>query len=157
MLTLNKKGYPIMEAEGSVQYELAAGPSWLRFFEGFKQEKIYGSRCPSCKRVLVPARAFCSQCFEDMHEWVEVSDEGVIAGWSLTNFHYFGMPTEPPFITGMIRLDGSDSELVNLIGGFDLTDLDLVRRTVKIGGRVKAVWREKKKGEVRDLQYFKPI
>ena len=157
MITLNKKGFPILETEASIPYELAAGPSWHRFFEGIKEQKIYGSRCPSCTRVLVPARSFCPKCYVDMGEWVDVSNEGEVTGWSLTQYHYFGMPTEPPFITGLIRLDGADNDFCHLIGGFDLNDLERVRETVKIGIRVNAVWAEKRSGCIMDIQYFEPI
>ena len=157
MLTLNSKGYPILEAEASIPYEVAMGPSWYRFFEGFKEEKIFGTRCPKCKRILVPARSFCSRCFVDMDEWIEVSNEGEVVGWSLTSYHYFGMPTEPPFITAFIRLDGSDNDFNHLVRGFDLTDLNLVTETMKIGTRVKAVWRKEKKGCIMDIEYFEPV
>lgn len=157
MLKTNKKGHLILETEATVPYELASGPSWHRFFEGFKEEKIYGVKCPKCKRVLVPARSFCSLCFEDTDEWVQVSDEGEVKGWSLTNFHFFGMPTDPPFITALIKLDGADTDMDHLIGGFDLTDLDLVTRTLQMGARVKAVWKKEKKGCIMDIKHFKPI
>ena len=157
MYTLNKKGHAILETEATVPYELAKGPNWWRFFEEFKNERIFGTKCPECQRVLVPARGFCPDCFMDMDEWVEISTEGEVTGWSMTNFHYFGMPTEPPFITAQIRLDGSDTDFYHLVGGFDLTDLDLVTRTMKIGTRVKAVWKEEKKGCIMDIDYFKPV
>lgn len=157
MYKLNKKGQAILETEAAITYELATGPTWWRYFEEFKNEKIFGTRCPECRQVLVPARSFCPDCFVDMDEWVELSNEGEVTGWSLTNYHYFGMPTEPPFITAQIRLDGSDSDLYHLVGGFDLTDLDLVRKTMKIGTRVRAVWKKEKKGCILDIEHFKPI
>ena len=80
-----------------------------------------------------------------------------IGGWSLTDFHYFGMPTDPPFITAEIRHDGSDTNFYHLVSGFDLSDLELVRRTMKIGTHVRAVWRKEKKGCILDIEYFEPI
>jgi uncharacterized OB-fold protein len=157
MYTLNKKGHAILETEASLRYESATGPTWWRYFEEFKKERIFGTRCPACKRVLVPARSFCADCFVAMDEWVQVSNEGQVLGWSLTNYHYFGMPTDPPFISAEIRLDGSDSNFYHLVGGFDLTDLELVRRTMKIGTRVRAVWKKEKTGSILDIDYFEPI
>ena len=157
MITLNKKGKPILVAEASIVYELATGPSWHRFFEGIRREKIYGMRCSTCGRTLVPARSFCSRCFDDRVEWIEVPDEGTVAGWSMTHYRYFGMPSEPPFITGLIRLDGTDCDMVHLIGGLDLNDLDLVKQKVTIGARVKAVWAAEKSGTIRDIVYFQPV
>ena len=157
MVTFDKKGNPIIEAEVRIPYELAVGPTWYRFFEGLKQEKIFATRCPKCNRVLVPARSFCPRCFVDMEQWVEVSQEGEIAAWVLTDYEYFGMPIKPPFIGSLIRLEGTDCTFNHLIGGFDLSDLDTVRKKVKNGMRVKAVWEKEKKGHILDIKYFKPL
>lgn len=96
MMVFDKKGNPIIEEEVRIPYELAVGPAWYRFYEGFKKAKIFGTRCSKCNRVLVPARTFCPRCFVDMEQWVEVSQEGVLVSWVITNYEYFGMPTAPP-------------------------------------------------------------
>ena len=157
MVTFDKKGNPIIEAEARIPYELALGPTWYRFYEGFRKERIMGTRCSSCERVLVPPRTFCPRCFIDMDEWVEVSTEGVVVSWVITNYEYFGMPTKPPFINSMIRLDKTDCNFVHLIGGFDLSDIDAVMQTVKTGMKVKAVWSNQKAGCIMDIKYFAPV
>ncbi len=157
MVTFDKKGNPIMEAEVRIPYELAFGPTWYRFFEGLRQEKIFGTHCSKCDRVLVPARTFCPRCFVEMEEWVEVSQEGEVIAWVMTDYEYFGMPTKPPFISSLIRLDGTDCSFMHLIGGFDLTDLNTVTKTVKNGMKVKAVWSESKTGCILDIKYFAPL
>lgn len=157
MVTFDKKGYPIIEAEVRIPYELAVGPTWYRFFEGFKQEKIFGTRCPKCGRVLVPARTFCPRCFVDMEEWVEVSQEGGVIAWVFTDYEYFGMPIKPPFITSLIHLEGTDCNFHHLIGGFDFIDLDTVRKKVKNDMKVKAVWSQERSGCILDIKYFEPI
>ena len=57
----------------------------------------------------------------------------------------------------MIRLDGTDVNFLHLIGGFDMSDLDTVRKKVKNGMRVKAVWKKEKKGHILDIKYFTPV
>ena len=156
MVTFDKSGNPIMESQVRIPYESAVGPVWHRFFEAFKHEKILGTRCPECNRVLVPARAFCPRCFVDMSEWLEVSQEGVITAWAYTNYEFFGMPIPPPFINAMIRLDGTDCEFIHLIGGFDLSDIDKVRKKISMGMKVQAVWKKEKTGCIMDIEYFKP-
>lgn len=157
MLTTDKKGHTIMEAEASILYELASGPTWHRFFEGFKEEKVFGTRCPECKRVLVPARTFCPRCFVDMDEWVEVAGQGTVINWAICNLKFFGQPVDPPFVTALIKLDGIDNTFIHFIGGFDLTDIELVRKTLVKGVRVRAVWEEIKRGCILDIKYFEPI
>jgi len=152
-----KSEYDILTDKVAIPYEIAAGPTWTRFFEGFRQEKIYGTRCRKCKRVLVPARSFCPRCFVDTDEWIEISQEGSIVSWALTEYEYYGMPTKPPFIGALIRLDGTDSNFLHLIGGFDLSDPEFVRKTVKNGMKVRAVWNKEKKGHIMDIKYFEPV
>ena len=156
MIKIDKNGNPYIEAEALVPYETAVGPTWHRFFEGFKEEKLFGTRCPKCNRVLVPARAFCPRCFADMEEWVELPQEGSVKTWALVDYEYFGMPTEAPFIFAVIELQGADCGFIHLIGGIDMSDLGTVRTRLKSGVRVKAVWNEKKTGNIMDIKYFEP-
>jgi uncharacterized OB-fold protein len=151
-----KENYVIMD-EVTIPYELAYGRTWTQFFDGFREEKILGSKCPKCGRVLVPMRSFCPRCFEEISQAVEVSQEGIIISWALTEYEYFGMPTKPPFIGALIKLDGSDTNFLHLIGGIDLSNPEQVRKTVKNGMRVKAVWNPEKKGHIMDIKYFEPV
>jgi uncharacterized protein len=151
-----EKEYKTIETEVRLPYRLAYGETWTRFFEGMKEEKILGSKCSQCSRILVPARTFCPRCFIKTDEWVECSQEGVLVVWCLTNYRYYAQPIEPPFISALIKLDGTDVNFLHLIGGFDLSDLEAVRKKVKNGMRVKAVWEKEKKGHILDIKYFAP-
>lgn len=147
----------VLKGQVSLPYNWAMGPVTTRFYEYLQQRKIMGTRCDRCNRVLVPARKFCSDCFETTSEWVEVSSEGTIRTWVLINFSYEGQPKEPPYILGIIDLDGADVGLPHFIGGVDMTDMEAVERRVRIGGRVKAVWKDKPEGYILDIEYFQPI
>ena len=138
-------------------YKFAVGPAFQRFYEGLKEEKIWGNACPACGKVLVPARSFCPDCRVDMEDWREVSTEGEIMTWTMALEPFFGMPAEPPFISALIRLDGTDCELLHLVGGPGLDDPETVRQKIKKGTRVKAVWQEEKQGHMLDIRYFEPI
>ena len=93
----------------------------------------------------------------DTDEWLEVSQEGTLVAWCLTNYRYFAQPIDPPFISALILLDGTDVNFLHLIGGFDLTDLDAVRAKVKNGMKVRAVWEEEKLGHILDIKHFEPV
>lgn len=147
----------ILTGHVSLPYHWSMGPVTTRFYDEFKQKRIMGTRCERCNRVLIPARMFCSDCFEKTDEWVEVSDEGTIRSWVLVNFSYEGQPKEPPYILGIIDLDGSDVGLPHFIGGVPADDLETVASNVRIGGRVKAVWKDKREGYILDIEHFKPI
>ncbi len=141
----------------SLPYRWAMGPTATRFYEEFKNKRIMGTRCARCARVLIPARAFCSECFERLDEWVQVSDEGEIKTWVLINFSYEGQPKEPPYILGIVKLDGADVGLPHFLGGVNMESAEKVAEEIRIGGRVKAVWKEDREGYILDIEHFAPI
>jgi uncharacterized OB-fold protein len=51
---------------------------------------------------------------------------------------------------GIIKLDGSDTGLVHLIGGVDIEE-------IKSGMRLKPVFRDERKGNLLDILYFTPL
>ena len=138
-------------------YKFAVGPVFERFYEGLIQEKIWGNKCPRCKKILVPARTFCPECLVDMDDWVEVSQKGKVVTWTLANYPFYGAPVELPFVGALIRLDGCDCDFLHLIGGTDLEEVSALKSKLKKGSEVRAVWNEQKNGHMLDIQYFKLI
>ena len=147
----------ILKGDISLHYRWAMGVTTTRFFEEFKNKKIMGTRCSKCNRVLVPARSFCSHCFKKTDEWVEVGLEGTLRTWCSVNFSYEGQPKEPPYIIGVIDLDGADVGFPHFVGGVCVDNFEETAKKVRIGGRVKAVWKEKREGNIYDIEYFQPI
>ncbi|MBI5968797.1 MAG: Zn-ribbon domain-containing OB-fold protein [Deltaproteobacteria bacterium] len=146
----------VLKGTITLPYQWALGPTNTRFFEEFQNKRIMGTRCQQCGRVLVPARSFCSRCFKDMDEWVQVKDEGTLRTWVLINFPYEGQPKEPPYIIGLIELNGANNGFSHFIGGLKNYRIDFLKERVRIGMRVKAVWKEKREGTIFDIEYFKP-
>ena len=151
------KHFHTKEHEIGLPYRFSVGPVFEKFYEGLKEEKIWGNQCPKCKKILVPARTFCPQCFVDMDEWMEVSQEGEIVTWTLSNKGVFGLAIGPPFVGALMRLDGTACNFFHLLGGFDITNQDLLRNKTKPGNKVKAVWNDEKKGHMLDIRYFEPL
>ena len=146
----------VVKGRINLPYQWALGPAFTRFFEEFRNQRIMATRCGECGRTLVPARAFCPRCFRDMGEWVRVKDEGTLQSWVLINFPYQGQPREPPYIIGVIRLEGADNGFSHFVGGLESYDIDRARQAVRIGMRVRAVWSEKREGSIFDIEHFAP-
>ena len=63
----------------TIPFSYAAGAAASRFLVELRDHRrIMGNRCPSCKKVLVPARSFCAACWQDTDEWTEVGPEGAL-------------------------------------------------------------------------------
>ncbi len=154
-----KEKYTMIRADWNIPYLHSAGKHATKFFQEIKDNKrIMGSRCPRCKKVLIPPRSFCERCFVPTAGWVEVSDKGKIEAVSINYMEYEGLP-KPPYAIAFIRLDGADSCLMHFVGGVDLKNVEKAKDRVKIGTEVKAVWKDKGKreGRMTDIHYFKPV
>jgi len=151
------KEYMTVDNTIVLPYNWALGPTWTKFFDGLRQEKILGTKCKRCKKVLVPARTFCPYCFEDMDEWVEVSQRGTVGSWCLVNYEYYGQIKPPPYIIASIHLSGTDCNFNHFLGGIDLSDVDKARKKLRVGMRVRAVWSREKHGDIYDIAYFEPV
>lgn len=133
-----------------VEYHWSAGIAGSRFFTELRENgKIMGTKCPECKRVLVPPRIFCEECFVDTDEWVEVSTSGEILTFAESYFGLQGQRLEEPWYIGIIKLDGADGGLFHRIVKGD--------SEIEIGGRVEAVLADDRKGHIMDIVNFKTV
>jgi len=133
-----------------IRYSHSAGPVRSKFLLSLRDyQKIMGTRCSSCGRVHVPARSTCPKCFEDMEEWVEVGQEGILESYTVVYKPEPVYIADTPFVLGIIKLDGADTSIVHRLGEID-------SEKVRMGMRVRAVFSEKPKGDIRDIKYFKP-
>lgn len=146
----------VVEQVWQVPFRHYAGTITGRYLQEFRDNRrIFGRRCPKCRRVLVPARRNCERCFTETDEWVQVQDRGHLVTFAINCVKYVGMP-DPPYIMGLVRLDGADTDIMHYIRGVDLSDVDRAGRSLRIGTRMRAVWKEKRTGNVTDIDYFTP-
>ncbi len=133
-------------------YTWHVGKVGSRFYQEIKNNcKIWGTKCSKCERVFVPPRETCPRCYRDLAEWVEVSDTGTLLTYTVVRYAVPGIqPLKPPFAIGIIKLDGATSGFVHLLGEVNLKDFS-------IGMKVKAVFRETRRGDYLDIKYFKPL
>jgi uncharacterized OB-fold protein len=133
----------------TIPFSYAAGAAASRFLVALRDEqRIVGSRCPGCARVLVPARSFCSRCWLDTTEDVRVGPEGALVTWTTVRVALPHLPP-PPVTLGLVRLEGADTDLLHLLSG----DPERLRP----GMRVRPLWRQSRSGSVLDLAHFEPI
>lgn len=112
-----------IEGTWNFHYTYFAGETASQFFKELRvNQRIMGTRCPSCQRVLVPARAFCDACFQRTGEWVEVGPQGTLETFTIITAAFPGLP-DPPVVLAYATLDNADTALVNVITGLDASDV----------------------------------
>lgn len=145
----------VLYAEWYPKFEYAydCGIGYGRYLAEFKKGRIVGTRCKKCDRVLLPARYFCEWCWRPVDEWIFLRDTGVVNTFVISYTDWLARPSKEPGFPAMIEVDGSGG--VAIMGKLG----EVTRDTVKIGMRVKAVWKpeEEREGSVTDIMYWKPI
>ena len=120
-----------------------------KYVEGLKDKKILGTHCPDCNRVYAPPTPLCGKCYRLLSEWVEVKDEAALVMYTVGYTSITGETYKEPNITAMIRFEGSDSWFLASVRG-------VKPENIKIGMKLKPVWREDRRGKLGDIDYFAP-
>ncbi len=137
-----------------VYHRYTAGVAGEKFLRALKDEgKLYGTKCPQCGYVYVPARLYCERdaAYLDEAAWVEVASVGELLSFSAVYVGLEGKRLDAPQWVGLVRLDGASGALFHYLGEFEPNAL-------RVGARVQAVLKPKKEriGSIRDIAYFKP-
>lgn len=138
----------------NLTWRYASGDAMGRFCEGLKKRKIEAVQCDGCGRRHLPPRPFCGNCCLPMTTWVPVSDEGRLEAWTIVHLPMLdgrtGKTRPSPYGMGLIRLDGSDTTLNHYLDESDAQRL-------RIGLRVRAVWRDELHGAMDDIVHFEVL
>jgi len=135
----------------SLDYRYAASPEESAFFRGLAEGRIVGQRCPTCKKVYVPPRPACPVDGVPTVEEIELGQTGTVTTFCIVNVPFLGQKITPPYVSAYILLDGADIALQHLI-------LDLPADEVRMGLRVKAVWRPESEWgtTIENISHFAP-
>src|SRR6266487_3618298 len=130
-------------------YTRSVGPVIGRFFAGLRDGRIEGIR-GARGQVIVPPVEYDPQTAEELSEFVEVGDSGVVTSWTGTDRPLDGQPLERPFAWALIRLDGADTPMLHAV---DAGSADRMRT----GMRVRVRWADRPTGHIRDITCFEPL
>ena len=136
------------------KYSWAAGVAISRFLDELKAGKIIARKCYNCKRILVPPRMYCEQCYRPTDEWVHIKDTGTVNTFSISHVGTDARRLKTPILVAVIDLEGASPGMGIL---HNLGEVEPSR--ISIGMRVQAVWKpaEKRQGAITDIRYFKPV
>lgn len=138
----------------NLNYAWDTGIAYGRFLSEIKEGKIIGVKCHRCNRIIVPPRLFCERCFKETDEWVYLKDTGTVNTFSVAYTDWKASRIKEPNIPAVIEIDGASKlmGILHLLGEVD-------PKEVRIGMRVKAVWKppEEREGAITDIKYFKPL
>ncbi len=134
----------------NLYYNYTAGKILSEFFHELREHgTLMGRFCPGCNEVVFPPRKTCGRCYSLTGDWVKLSGAGVVESFALVRYQEPTLPEKPPYILGQIRMDGTNGGITHLIKGVKVGEL-------KIGMKVKAIIKEERQGDIRDIDHFSP-
>ncbi len=141
----------VVEIAMDQAWRYASGAAMERFCASLKNREIETLRCGGCGRRMLPPRPFCGNCRRRLEDWVPVRDSGVLKAWTVVHLPILdassGTVREAPYGMGLIQLDGADTTLNHYLDRNDPAQL-------KIGMRVRAVWKVQRRGAMDDILHF---
>ena len=135
------------------RYAWDAGVAVSRYLDGLKEGVILGRECRQCRRILVPPRMFCEECFRPTDAWRRVADTGRVNTFSICHVYWNMEPADPPELPAVIEIDGASRGM-----GFLHKLGEVAPDDVSIGMEVEAVWKPaaEREGSILDILYFRP-
>jgi hypothetical protein len=129
-------------------FRRSLGPVMSRFMTGLRERRIEGIRARD-GRVLVPPREYDPETSEDLDEFVEVGQSGVVKTWTWVSRPGAKHPVARPFAWALVQLDGADTALLHAVDAGQESKM-------RTGMRVRVRWRETTVGEILDIACFEP-
>lgn len=131
-------------------YKRSLGPVLSRFFSGLKAGVLLGGRTES-GQLLVPPTEYDPQTGHDLAGLEVVSTTGTLVSWTPVAKPGPQHPLDTPFSFALVRLDGTDSDLLHVV----LDD----PAGLSTGARVRLCWREAEHrvGAITDIEGFRLV
>ena len=137
-------------------FRWSVGFQMERFIKSLANKKILASKCPKCGYTYVPPRSRCGKCCTKLEEanLIELSGKGNLVGYTTAYVELDGSGNfrdlDKPKVIGAIKLEGADSTIFMPIEEVDPKD-------VKEGMKVEVKWRDETKGQLADIEHFRPL
>ena len=119
------------------------------FIELMNNKKLLGTKCSKCGKIWMPPRINCSDCYVPA-DWIEVQQTGTIEVSTIAWFTTSAFIKNVPYAMGFIKLDGTDTALLQ-----GIFSENLVPSKIKKGKRVRAVFQKEREGKMTDF-FFVP-
>lgn len=116
-------------------YTYTPGRALSRYLLAMRDKRILGERCPVTGQVFVPPRGVSPVAGTATEGPVELADTGYVESFNITRVPIPRRPDlKPPYCSAWIVLDGASVGFLGLV-------INIVPEEVRIGMRVRAVWK----------------
>jgi uncharacterized OB-fold protein len=134
-----------------LSYVHTVSPGESSFLRALAEGRLIGQRCPACQQVYIPPRGACPVDGVPTQDEVKLPDTGIVTTFCVVNVPFPGQQVPVPYVAASVLLDGADIAFQHLVLGCEPDE-------VKMGMRVRAVWKPREEWEtsLRNIEYFEP-
>ena len=99
------------------------------FFENLRKGKLTTTKCTKCGAIHWQPRIVCPKCNSDSLEWIDLPKEAELFAFTEVRAGApIGFEKDMPFVTGLVRLKGSEILLTARIDGAKYESLQIGNR-----------------------------
>jgi uncharacterized OB-fold protein len=120
----------IRSREIKIVQEIPIGKT-LKFWEGLKQGKVYGTKCKGCGKLCFPPSADCPHCLSTELEWIELGNEAEVETFTHVVIRPTTFQQNKPYTVAIGKLK-EGVKVLAWMTGFKLSE-------IKVGMKVKLV------------------
>jgi uncharacterized OB-fold protein len=133
-----------------LSYDHTVSPGESSYLLALAEGRLIGQRCPACGKVYVPPRGACPVDGVPTRDEVQLPDTGIVTTFCVVNVPFQGQKYPSPYVAASVLIDGADIAFQHLILGCPPDE-------VRMGMRVKAVWKPREEWDVgHNIDHFEP-
>lgn len=111
-----------------------------KFWEKLEEGRIYTTRCKGCGKTFFPPQSDCPRCLESDMEWIELSGEAMLEGFTHIVVRPYSFQDEEPYTVGVGKFKEVEGlRAVAWLRGFKVDE-------IKVGMDMKLVARAREEG-----------
>jgi len=134
----------------TLAYDHTVSPGESAYLLALAEGRLIGQRCPACGKVYLPPRGACPTCGVPTRDEVALPDTGIVTTFCVVNVPFHGQRFPCPYVAASVLIDGADIAFQHLILGCEPDE-------VRMGMRVKAVWKPREEWDVgHNIDHFEP-
>jgi uncharacterized OB-fold protein len=128
-------------------YRRSVGPVIGAFLTGLRESKLVGIKTPA-GRVICPPLEYDPETGDGLgvDALVDLPETGVVTEWAHVPSGSARQSLDGDFTWALIKIDGADTSLLHVVAG-----------EAERGAKVRARWRDERKGNVTDIECFEVV
>ncbi|PRC46279.1 DNA-binding protein, partial [Mycobacterium sp. ITM-2017-0098] len=141
----------IQVSPSSIEIQHTASLPESAFLRALENGKLLAGRTGDNGKVYFPAREADPATGKQLDQFIELPDVGTVTTFAIINIPFAGQRIKPPYVAAYVLLDGADIPFLHLVSDIDANE-------VRMGMRVKAVWRPREEWGlgIDNIEFFRP-